>query len=60
TSTPSISRSMRSALVDLQLARLAIVYPGEHRFPLSDTVVAVPADQILTTGSVDELLALLK
>ena len=60
TSAPSLTRSMRSALVDLQLEKLAIVYPGEHRFPLSDKVVAVPADQILTAGSVDELLALLK
>ncbi|GAB7142524.1 ATP-binding protein [Mycobacterium riyadhense] len=60
TSAPSLTRSMRSALVDLQLARLAIVYPGQHRFPLSDKVVAVPADHLLTTRSVDEVLALLK
>lgn len=51
---------MRSAPADLQLARLAIIYPGQHRFPMSDKVVSIPADQILTTGSVDELLALLK
>jgi predicted AAA+ superfamily ATPase len=33
TSAPSITRSMRSALADLQLAKLAIVYPDEHSFP---------------------------
>lgn len=44
TSTPSLTRSMRSALADLQLARLAIVYPGQHRFPLNDKVIAGPAD----------------
>ncbi len=49
TDSPRITPSIRHALDDLKLQRVAIVYPGEKRFPLSDNVEAVPL-QLLATG----------
>jgi len=40
--SPKITPSIRTALTDLGLSRLAIVYPGNKRFQLSDQVEAVP------------------
>ena len=34
--------SIRNALQDLPLDRVAVVYPGDRRFPLADRVEAVP------------------
>ncbi len=42
TDTPRITPSIRNALVDLELSRIAVIYPGAKRFPLSDLVEAVP------------------
>jgi len=39
---PRLTPSVRIALQDLQLSRVAIVYPGPTRFALSDKVEAVP------------------
>lgn len=39
---PMLTKSMRIALEDLQLDRLAVVYPGEKRYPLADRIEAVP------------------
>jgi predicted AAA+ superfamily ATPase len=39
---PKITPSVRTALADLGLARVAIVYPGAIRFPLAKNVEAVP------------------
>ena len=41
TSAPAMTRSMHSALSDLKLDRLFVVYPGDARFPLHDRVEAV-------------------
>ena len=41
TSTPRLTRSMRSALDDLRLERLYVVFPGRSRFPLEKRVEAV-------------------
>ncbi len=41
TSAPGTTRSMHSALEDLALERLYVVYPGEERFPLHERVEAV-------------------
>jgi hypothetical protein len=35
TDTPRLTRSIRIAIEDLRLKRVALVYPGEKRFPLS-------------------------
>ncbi|MCY4599882.1 MAG: ATP-binding protein [Acidobacteria bacterium] len=41
TSAPRLTRSMRSALADLRLDRLYVVFPGSSRFPLETRVEAV-------------------
>ncbi len=42
TDAPRITPSIRIALQDLSLQRVAIVYPGTLRYPLADNVEAVP------------------
>lgn len=42
TSTPSITPSIRNAIVDLGLRHVYVIHPGPDRYPLSDTVTAVP------------------
>ena len=41
TSAPRLTRSMHSALTDLMLDRLFVVFPGRARFPLRERVEAV-------------------
>ena len=41
TSAPRATRSMFSALEDLELDRLYVIYPGEKRFPLHERMEAV-------------------
>ena len=40
-SSPGVTPSMRSALNDLRLARLDVIYPGDRVFPLSERIRAV-------------------
>ncbi len=40
-SSPRVTPSMRSALKDLRLTRLDVIYPGDRVFPLSDRIRAV-------------------
>ena len=39
---PRITPSIRNALTDVGLAKVAILYPGSQRFPLSEQVEVVP------------------
>ena len=39
---PRMTPSIRNALDDVGLVRVAVVYPGDRRFPLSDHVEVVP------------------
>ena len=39
---PKLTRSMRIALDDLRLERIAVIYPGVKRYPLVERVEAVP------------------
>lgn len=48
TDRPSVTRSMRSAIDDLELDRLVVVHAGTERFPLADHIEAVPAADLLT------------
>ncbi len=41
TSSPRTSRSMHSALADLELDRLFVVFPGDVRFPMAERIEAV-------------------
>ena len=43
---PRMTLSIRNALTDIGLARVAILYPGTRRFPLSDRVEAVPLEAL--------------
>ena len=40
---PRITPSMRSAIADLELDRLVVIYPGDRSYALSDKVVVMPA-----------------
>lgn len=44
---PRLTPSMRIALEDLGLERIAVVYPGARRYPLADRVEAVPLDAVV-------------
>jgi hypothetical protein len=48
-SSPTVTPSMRSALKDLRLKRLDVVYPGDRIFPLSDRIRAVGLTRVAET-----------
>lgn len=50
TDAPRTTRSMRSALADLDLHHLYVVYPGEHSFPLDDKISAVGITDLTVPG----------
>jgi hypothetical protein len=37
---------MRSALADLRLDQLTVLYPGSRRYPLAENVVVVPLAEL--------------
>lgn len=43
---PRITPSMRTVLKDLKLERIAVVYPGNKRYLLDDSIEAVPLDMV--------------
>lgn len=47
TTAPQLTRSMRSALEDLKLARLDVIHAGRETFPLARRVRAVAAQRLL-------------
>jgi hypothetical protein len=42
TDAPRMTRSIRNAIEDLGLERVAVIYPGQKRYPISERVDAVP------------------
>ena len=48
---PRVTPSIRIALEDLGLERVAVLYPGARRFPLADRVEAVPLAALAQPGS---------
>ena len=50
TSAPAMTRSMYSALTDLQLDRLFVVFPGDTRFPIHERAQAVGLALACTEG----------
>ncbi len=50
TSTPRMTRSMHTALVDLKLDRIFVVHPGRDRFRLHQRVEAVGLERACTEG----------
>ena len=47
---PRLTPSIRIALEDLGLEPVAIVYPGDTRYPIADRVEAVPLDHLTEPG----------
>ncbi len=47
---PRLTPSMRTALEDLRLDRLLVVYPGERRYPLAERVEVVPFSELGSVG----------
>ena len=50
TDAPKLTPSVRIALADLGLERVAVVYPGERRYPLAERVEAVPVGALARPG----------
>lgn len=50
TDTPKMTPSLRIAVDDLELERIAVVYPGNRRFAIASNIEAVPLHDIWTTG----------
>lgn len=48
---PKPTVSIRIALDDLGLERVAVIYPGAKRYPLGESVEAVPLETLATPGS---------
>ncbi len=48
TARPAVSKSMHSALADLNLDHLFLVHAGPHRFPLTHHITAISAVELLT------------
>jgi len=44
---PKTTKSMHIAINDLELDHLHIVHPGEHEFPLSEEITAIPLPGVL-------------
>ncbi|MCB1126307.1 MAG: ATP-binding protein [Verrucomicrobiae bacterium] len=47
---PRTTKSMRSAIQDLRLARLFVIYPGEKAYPLDETIEVVPLAKVGELG----------
>jgi predicted AAA+ superfamily ATPase len=54
--TPGTTKSMHSAIHDLALDRLVIVYPGRHCHQLSDKISALPLTRIRTQLQQEHLI----
>lgn len=47
---PKMTPSIRVALEDLNLERIAVIYPGNKRYPIADRVEAVPLSTLAEVG----------
>lgn len=57
TSTPRMTRSMHSAIADLQLDVLVVVHAAEHSFAIAPVVAAIPAAKLLSHSDASTLMA---
>lgn len=48
---PGITRSMRTALKDLHLEHLWVIYPGSQSYPLDDAVTAIPLAHVFNLSA---------
>jgi predicted AAA+ superfamily ATPase len=54
TDSPRMTPSIRIAAQDLGLSKVAVIYPGEKRFPISERVEAVPVQELASGTSIFE------
>ena len=47
---PKLTPSMQIAMEDLKLDRIAVIYPGLKRYPLTDKIEAVPLQELSRSG----------
>ena len=47
---PKMTPSIRNAVADLRLERVAVVYPGDKRYALAEKVEAVPVSELAVSG----------
>lgn len=47
TSSPTVTRSMHSALAELPLSGVDVIYPGDQSYPLAKRIRAVAAERLL-------------
>ena len=47
---PKLTKSIRTTMDDLGLERVAVIYPGSRRYPLSDRVEVVPLAELASPG----------
>jgi len=48
---PTVTASMRVAFADLELDRLAVLYPGSRSYPLAEGITVVPLADLATGGA---------
>ncbi len=51
TESPTTTKSMRVAIMDLQLKHLFVVYPGTRRFELDEKIIALPLTGLLAESA---------
>ena len=47
---PKLTPSMQIAMTDLKLDRIAVIYPGLKRYPLTDKIEVVPLQELSRSG----------
>ena len=57
TQSPTTTKSMHSALESLDLDRLFVIHAGSQRFPLANSITAVPATDVLSAPTAAEVLS---
>ena len=54
TEAPRVTKSMHSALSDLDLAHLWVVYPGSHSYPAHEKITMLPISEAASIASIIE------
>ena len=50
-SAPRLTPSMKSAMADLRLDHLWVVYPGDRTYSLTEKITVLPLERIATVGA---------
>lgn len=55
TEAPRVTKSMHSALSDLDLAHLWVVYPGSHSYPAHEKITMLPISEAASIASIIDI-----